>query len=151
MRVFIAGIMQGSRRDDGVDDQGYRQQIAAVLRRHAPGVETVDPWELFPDSPGYTYEQGKQVFISLCEEAARVDTLVAYAPEASMGTAIEMWQAYLAGAAIYCISPLTANWVVRFLSKQVFPSIEAFEAFVAEGGLDGVESNKSKVQGKRPQ
>ncbi len=137
MRVFIAGIMQGSRRDDGVDNQGYRRQIAATLRRCVPGVEIIDPWELFPDSPGYTYERGKQVFVSLCQQAAAVDALVAYVPEASMGTAIEMWQAYSAGAPVYCISPLTANWVVRFLSEKVFPSIEAFEAFVAEGGLNG--------------
>ncbi len=129
--------MQGSRRDDGVDDQSYRRQISSALRRHVPGVEIVDPWELFPDSPGYTAERGQQVFISLCEAAAKVDALVAYVPTASMGTAIEMWQAYGAGVPVYCISPLTANWVVRFLSKQVFPSIEAFEAFVAEGGLNG--------------
>lgn len=144
MKVFIGGIMQGSRRDDDVDDQGYRQQISSALRRHVPGVEIVDPWELFPDSPGYTAERGQQVFISMCEAAAHVDALVAYVPTASMGTAIEMWQAYGAGTPVYCISPLTANWVVRFLSRQVFPSIEAFERFVAEGGLNGktVEGGK---------
>ncbi len=142
-RVFIAGIMQGSRRDDGVDDQGYRQQIAAALRRYVPGIEIIDPWEKFPDSPGYTYEQGKRVFMTMNAAAAAVDALVAFVPEASMGTAIEMWQAYQAGVPVYCISPLTANWVVRFLSKQVFPSIEAFEAFVAQGGMNHVESPSS--------
>jgi hypothetical protein len=142
MKIFIAGIMQGSRLDDDVDDQGYRQQVSSVLRRYVPGVEIVDPWELFPDSPGYTAERGQQVFISMCEAAAQVDAMVAYVPTASMGTAVEMWQAYRAGAPVYCISPLTANWVVRFLSKQVFPSIEAFETFVAEGGLN---SKRSKV------
>jgi hypothetical protein len=137
MRVFIAGIMQGSRRDAEVDSQAYRQQIAATLRQHLPGVEIIDPWELFPDSPGYTKEQGRRVFLSMCEAAARVDALVAFAPHASMGTAIEMWQAYRAGVPVYCISPMTANWVVWFLSERIFPSIEAFTAFVAEGGLDG--------------
>jgi hypothetical protein len=33
MRIFIAGIMQGSRRDNGVDDQSYRQRIASTLVR----------------------------------------------------------------------------------------------------------------------
>ena len=139
MRIFIAGIMQGSRRDNEVDDQGYRQQIAASLRRHLPEAEIVDPWELFPDSPGYTDEQGKRVFISMCEAAADTDALVAYVPEASMGTAVEMWQAYRAGVPVYCISPLTANWVVRFLARRVFPNLEAFEAFVAQGRLGNGE------------
>ncbi len=137
MKVFIAGIMQGSRLDDGVDDQSYRRRIAAVLKHHLPGVEIIDPWEIFPDSPGYTDEQGKRVFISMSEAAAQVDALVAYVPRASMGTAIEMWQAaYVGQAKVYCISPLATNWVVRFLSDKVFPSLEAFEEFVAKGGMN---------------
>lgn len=141
MKVFIAGIMQGSHLDDSVVDQGYRQQIAATLRQHLTDVEIVDPWELFPDSPGYTYEQGKRTFLSMNQAAAQVDALVAYVPQASMGTAIEIWQAYQAGIPVYCISPLETNWVVRFLSKEIFNSIQAFEAFVAQGGLDH-SSNK---------
>jgi hypothetical protein len=138
VKVFIAGIMQGSRLDAAVDDQSYRQRIAAALRQHVPGVEIIDPWEKFPDSPGYTDEQGKRVFLAMCEAAAQVDALVAFAPQASMGTAIEMWQAaYVGKVPVYCISPLTTNWVVRFLSDKVFPSLEAFEAFVAQGGLNG--------------
>src|SRR5687767_14596 len=43
MRVFIAGIMQGSRRDTGMGDQSYRLHIAEALRTHLPDVEVVDP------------------------------------------------------------------------------------------------------------
>lgn len=133
MKIFIGGIMQGSRRDNGVDDQGYRERIASALRAHIPNVEVLDPWELHPDSPTYDYDRGKQVYLRLNEEAARADVLVAYVPEASMGTAIEMWQAYKAGACILTISPLSENWVVKFLSNRVFATLDEFIQFVENG------------------
>lgn len=33
-------------------------------------------------------------------------------------------------------TPLAENWVVKFLSTQVFATLEEFEAFVGEGGLE---------------
>ena len=72
----------------------------------------------------------------MAAEAARADVLIAYLPEASMGTAVEMWEAHRAGKPVLTISPLAENWVVRFLSTRVFPSLVAFESFVAEGELE---------------
>jgi hypothetical protein len=46
-----------------------------------------------------------------------------------------MWQAYSNGARVYCISPLAQNWVVKLLSSRLFPTLEAFEMFVRDGGL----------------
>jgi hypothetical protein len=135
MRVFIAGIMQGSRADEGIVAQNYRREITQILRDHIPGVEVVDPIALHPDSVGYSPEQAKQTLVELAEEAGRVDALVAYVPAASMGTAIEMWQAYQGGVPVYTISALTSNWVVRSLSNRVFPDVPAFQAFVEDGRL----------------
>jgi len=70
----------------------------------------------------------------LIVEAGRADIVVAYLSEASMGTALEMWRAYEKGIPILTISPLAENWVVKFLSTQVFATLEEFEAFVGEGG-----------------
>jgi hypothetical protein len=134
-RVFIAGIMQGSRRGDGIADQGYRARITQVLQQHLPEVEVVDPLMLYPESIVYTPEQARHAFIDLAETAGCCDVVVAFAPEASMGTAIEMWQAYRAGARVYTISPMRANWVVAYLSEQVFDTLEEFLAFVEAGGL----------------
>ncbi len=53
--------------------------------------------------------------------------LLAFVPEASMGTAIEMWQAYTAGRTVITISPLELNWTVRFLSHEIYATVEAFE------------------------
>jgi hypothetical protein len=135
MRVFIAGIMQGSRTDEGIVAQNYRQEVTQILRDHVPGVEVVDPIALHPDSVGYSPERAKQTLVELAEEASRASALVAYVPAASMGTAIEMWQAYRSDVPVYTISPLTSNWVVRSLSTRVFPDIAAFQAFVVDGGL----------------
>ena len=147
MRFFVAGIMQGSRSDIGVHDQSYRVAIRSAIRARFADVEIIDPIELHPDAGlNYGPEEAKRVLLELAEEAARADVLIAYVPEASMGTAVEMWQAYRAGKPIFTISPLAENWVIRFLSTRVFPSLEAFESFVAHGELErlleGWESDK---------
>lgn len=136
MRVFIAGIMQGSRNDAEIQDQGYRREIVQSIRRHVHEVEVLDPFELHPDSVTYGPEQARQTFLELAALAGQVDVLVAYLPSASMGTAIEMWHAYQGGARVYTISPMADNWVVRFLSERVFSDVAAFVGFVAGGGLN---------------
>ena len=140
MRVFIAGIMQGSRTDKEIDAQDYRHEITQILQNHIPGVEVVDPLALHPDSVSYGPEQAKQTLLELVALAGRVDALVAYVPSASMGTAIEIWSAYQSNGQVYTISPLTDNWVVRSLSDRVFPDIATFVTFVANGGLSEAKS-----------
>jgi hypothetical protein len=58
---------------------------------------------------------------------------VAFVPEASMGTAIEMWEAHRHGRVVITISPLVHNWAVRFLSHAVYADVEAFAAALADG------------------
>ncbi len=135
MRVFIAGIMQGSRSGKGICRQDYRGAIADALRAVVPDVEVVDPWSLHPDSVDYDRERAKETFLSMNALAAQVDLLVAYVPQASMGTAVEMWEAYRAEVPILTISPMAENWVVHILSDHVFPDLSAFEAFIREGGV----------------
>jgi hypothetical protein len=135
VRFFIAGIMQGSRRDDDICDQDYRSLIRDAISRQYPEAEVVCPMELYPDSVGYAYEEGQATFLDLARRAAEADVLVAYLPEASMGTAVEMWQAHGAGAHILTISPMADNWVIKFLSDQVFATMQEFEQFIASDGL----------------
>ena len=47
MRVFIAGIMQGSRLDRYIDEQDYRRVIAQAVLGRYPAWEIVDPNESF--------------------------------------------------------------------------------------------------------
>ena len=140
MRVFIAGIMQGSRTDTDIDAQDYRARIGQILRTALPGAEVVDPLALHPDSVTYTPEEAKQTLIDLVTLTGQMDALVAYVPSASMGTALEMWHAFQHDVPVYTISPMTSNWVIRSLSTQVFDTLAAFAAFVADGGLGNLGS-----------
>ena len=142
MRVFLAGIMQGSRLDSGIHSQNYRDAIReAILDRH-PDAEVICPFELHPNSVDYDEATGRRTLLGLAHMAGQCDAVVAYVPEASMGTAIEMWQAHEAGKQIWTISPLSANWVIRFLSTRVFPDVGEFVRYVRANGLDDPQTNK---------
>jgi hypothetical protein len=136
MRVFIAGIMQGSRLDRYIDEQDYRRVIAQAVLGRYPAWEIVDPNELHPHGVDYDDELARVTLLEMAELASQADLVVAYAPKASMGTAIEMWQAFRAGVPLVTISPMAANWVVKHLSNVVLSDLAAFQAWVAGGELD---------------
>ena len=145
MRVFIGGVMQGSMQGRGVSDQGYRWAITRVVRARHPEVEIVDPQALFPDSMDYDDDRARQVFFGMVEEAARADVVIAYLPEASMGTALEMVRAYDAGTPVISISPMIENWFIRFLSRRVLSTLEAFGDWVEAGGLEEITDRRSQI------
>ena len=128
--------MQGSLAEAAIHDQSYRVVIGAAIKARFVEAEIIDPMELHPDGAHYGPEEAKRTLLEMMAEAAQADVLIAYLPEASMGTAVEMWEAHRAGKPVLTISPLAENWVVRFLSTRVFPSLAAFESFVAEGELE---------------
>ena len=97
---------------------------------------------MHPQSPGYDDAQARRTLLGLLEEAARVDLLVAYVPQASMGTALEMWEAFRAGIPVVTISPLAANWIVRHLSAVVLPDLAAFQGWAVGGGLGRLMAGK---------
>jgi nucleoside 2-deoxyribosyltransferase len=135
MRLFISGIMQGSKHEMAVHDQDYRDQIAAIVHRYHPQVEIVDPAKLHPDSVAYGREQAVETFLASLDGAASADVLVAYLPAASMGTALEVWRAYEAGKPVLVISPMTNNWMLWATATRIFADMEAFSSFVADGNL----------------
>ena len=132
MRVFIAGVMQASYQRKGIMDQQYRTEIREALLARWPWLEVVDPFELHPDSVTYQDAEAKDTLFRMIELASSSDVVIAYAPVASMGTAVEMYAAYLRDVPILTISPMTDNWVVRTLSRRVFSDIASFVAFIAE-------------------
>jgi hypothetical protein len=136
MQVFVAGIMQGSLHEMSVHDQNYREQIAAIVRRRYRDVEIVDPAALHPDSVSYRRDQAVTTFLDSLDRAAAADLLVAYLPEASMGTALEVWRAYEAGKPVFVISPMLSNWMLWATATHILTDIDHFSAFVAGGGLD---------------
>jgi hypothetical protein len=133
--VFIGGIMQGSICEMAVHNQDYREVIAGIVRRYHPGVAIVDPRALHPDSVQYSREEAVRTFLAMLDRAASADLLIAYLPEASLGTAVEIWRAYQAGTPVLAISPMASNWMLWATTTHIVPDLEAFEAYVAEGGL----------------
>jgi hypothetical protein len=135
MRFFLAGIMQGSHLAVAIHHQGYRQRIKHLLAAHFPGAELYDPLADHAESLSYDDQRGRAVFFHHCHLCREVDVVVAYLPEASMGTAIEMWEAYRHGRAVIAISPMAHNWAVKFLSHAVYADLEALEQALASGAV----------------
>ncbi len=131
-RFFLAGIIQGSQRGRRLYPQDYRERIKRALEERFPRAVIFCPYELHPNSIDYDSEKGKETFLRMIEEAKRSDCLVAYLPEASLGTAIEIWECYKSGVPIWTISPMGENWVVKFFSTKIFPSLSDFETYLKE-------------------
>lgn len=135
-RVFIGGVMQGSLRENTIQTQDYRRIIGDCLRANLSAVEVIDPFELHPNSIAYEVDEARHTLITLAQTAGLADAVVVFVPEASMGTALEMWEAYRGGKPIYAISPLVHNWVIKCLSTQVFASLAEFCEFVTIGDFE---------------
>ena len=126
--------MQGSHQESQLHDQGYREKLKQLITTHFIDAEIYDPWADHNSSLEYDDERGRAVFFGhnrLCRE---VDVLIAYVPQASMGTAIEMWEAHEHGrACVISISPLDRNWAVRFCSHLIYSDLSSFEQAMASG------------------
>ncbi len=135
MRIFIAGIMQGSHLAEVLHHQGYRDQLRALLQAQFPQAAIYDPLADHQDSLDYDDQRGRDVFWGHNQMCREVDLVVAYVPEASMGTAIEMWEAYRHDRFVVAITPLAHNWVMRFCSHELFADLESFAMALQDGQL----------------
>ena len=135
LRFFLAGIMQGSHIGALLHNQDYRGRLKELLRVHFPDADIYDPLADHTGSLDYDDARGREVFFHHNELCAEVDVVLAFVPEASMGTAIEMWQAYRAGRAVLTVSPLKHNWAVKFLSHEVYGDEEEFAEAIRSGKL----------------
>jgi hypothetical protein len=133
MRFFLAGIMQGSHTEARLHDQDYRQRITRLIEQSFPQAAVYDPRANHAESLGYDDAVGKRVFFQHNHMCREIDVLLAFVPAASMGTAIEMWEAYQHGAAVITISPLQHNWAVKYLSHAIYADMEAFASAVQRG------------------
>jgi hypothetical protein len=133
MRFFLAGIMQGSHLAATLHNQDYRGRIKRLIEVHFPGAEVYDPLADHSDSLNYDEPQGRKVFFHHNRLCGEVDVVLAFVPEASMGTAIEMWQAHQHGRAVIAISPMKHNWAVKFLSHELYADLDELEVAFRSG------------------
>ncbi len=133
MRIFLAGIMQGSFREMELHSQDYRVRMKEMLEKYVPEAEVYDPFAKHTDSVNYSDELGRQVFLGhnyLCRE---MDAILAFIPEASMGTAVEIWEGNQHGAVVVSVTPLKKNWAVKFLSHLIYETLEELEKDIQAG------------------
>lgn len=133
MKIFLAGIMQGSFREMELHSQEYRTRLKEMLERYVPESEVYDPFAKHTDSVNYSDELGRKVFLGhnyLCRE---MDVILAFIPEASMGTAVEIWEGNQHGAAVISVTPLKKNWAVKFLSHFIYETLDELETDVRSG------------------
>jgi hypothetical protein len=116
-------------------NQDYRTRLRDLLLEHLPGVDVYDPLANHQDSLHYDDETGRRVFLDHNRMCGEVDVVLAFVPEASMGTAIEIWEAHRHGKVVVTISPLRHNWAVRFLSHLLYADMEDFEEDLVSGQL----------------
>ncbi|MFZ1946439.1 MAG: hypothetical protein WAW06_02730 [bacterium] len=135
MKVFICGIIQGSISEFAVHEQSYRTRLRSAIEAHLPGAVVYCPVSLHPESLVYDDRKAFAVLEESAEAARKSDLLVAYLPEASMGSAVEMWEARRAGVKIVAITPMEHNWVVRYAADLVVRTIEEFELLLADGSV----------------
>ena len=142
---FIAGIIQGSIADLAVHAQDYRREIRNIIERYVEGARVYCPFENHPNSLEYDNETASRVFFDHVAMAAKTDMLITFLPEASMGTAVEMYAANQAGRAVVTISPLEANWAVKFLPEVLLGDLDKFEEYVRSGAFkEGLEAHRSQ-------
>lgn len=135
MRIFLAGIMQGSHYGPVMHHQGYRDELKSLLRQHWPGAEVYDPLADHRESLGYRDDQARDVFLHHNRMCGECDLLIAFVPEASMGTAIEMWEAHRHGKMVIAISPLSLNWTIKYCSDLLFADVGSFTEELISGRL----------------
>ena len=135
MRVFLAGIMQGSHRAATLHDQDYRSRLARLLTEHLADVEIYDPLADHQNSLDYHDELACDVFMRHNQLCGEVDVVIAFVPEASMGTAIEMWEAYRNNKIVLTISPLEHNWAIKVCSNKVYRDFDEFEHALVTGDI----------------
>ena len=135
VNVFLAGIIQGSLVQADIHHQNWRDPIKASLAAHLPEADVYCHYSQHPTSITYDLPKIREVFAEGNRLAGECELLIAYIPEASMGTGIEMHEAYKHGAAIVAITPMNANWVVRAYSDCIVPDIAAFDVLAASGEL----------------
>jgi nucleoside 2-deoxyribosyltransferase len=129
-RVFLAGIIQGSSKDKSIHSQDYRERIIEAIESTFPGAVVYNPLHGHENSVEYDDIKGKTTFLNSLDVIKKCDLMIAYLPQASLGTAVEIWECYKLGIPVWTITPMKTNWVVRFCSEKIFDDIDSLARYL---------------------
>ena len=144
MKFFLAGVMQGANVQPEMHAQDYRGQLQALLEETFDEADIYDPWGQHQESFGYDDTKGREVFLQHNQMCGEVDAVIAFIPHASMGTAIEIWEAHRNGRTVITISPFTTHWAIKFCSDKIYPDMETFEEGLRSGEVKRVLEEKQR-------
>lgn len=145
MHIFIAGVMQGARLDDQIDEQDYRLDIVRSIKEQNPDAQITDPWALNPHSVRYDEDRARETFLTMTARAGEADILIAYLPIVSMGTAMEMWEAFRSDTYIIAVTPHVHHWAIRFTADEIVPDLETLFVLIENGHLTDVIQRRAVV------
>ena len=145
MHIFIAGVMQGARLDDQIHEQDYRLSIARSLKDHIPEAQITDPWALNPNSVDYDEDRARETFLTMTAMAGEADLLIAYLPSVSMGTAMEMWEAYQSKTYIIAVTPHIHHWAIRFTADEIVPDLPTLLTLIESGHIAGILKRRAVI------
>ncbi|CAE8589466.1 unnamed protein product [Polarella glacialis] len=146
-RYFISGVMIGSKHklvevEKDLHNQDYRARLAEIICRVDPQAEIVDPLDIvkaFAESKGISLDdlnlKDSLVAAALDEIVAIIPSchvIISNLPEASMGSAVELWEAKRSGLLIFTVSPMTSNWTIRAVAKRNFQDFDDLEQNLAK-------------------
>jgi hypothetical protein len=145
MHIFIAGVMQGARLDDQIDEQNYRLAIVRSIEENIPEAQVTDPWALNPHSVRYDEDRARETFLTMTTRAGEADILIAYLPIVSMGTAMEMWEAFRSGTYIIAVTPHIHHWAIRFTANEILPDLDTLFGMIENGHLTDVIQRRAVI------
>jgi len=144
MNIFLAGIIQGSKVGEDIHAQDWREPIIEAVAQHLPEAEVYCHFTQHPNSLTYEGDKILDTFEDGLQRAVAADLVIAYIPSASMGTAIEIYEAKRNGVPVVSITPMETNWVVRLYSDKIFPDTESFAKYLADGGAEFLDKITKK-------
>ena len=103
MNIFLAGIIQGSKVGEDIHAQDWRTPIIEAVARHLPDAEVYCHFTEHPNSIAYEADKILDTFEDGLQRVIAADLVIAYIPSASMGTAIEMFEAKRNGVPVISI------------------------------------------------
>ena len=126
IKIYISGILRGSRENEFYP-QCYRKRIVDIIQKswesavvHCPNIKgAVSDTETLKDTAKEFEQQ-----LSMLKKS---NIVVAYIPEASMGCAIEVYNASMRGKYVVTITPMKSNRMIRMFSHEIYDSVDSFE------------------------
>lgn len=157
MKIFISGIMQGGAKEMKVSDQSYREGITKILLEYYEDAQIIDPLdfmvtrfgqkqgELFSlfqnlNSQNVIYKESLPIealevtnaFNEIMDLVISSDILIAFLGEkTSMGTAMEIWQAYKNRIPIITITSLKHNLSILSTSTLICETLDDFKEVIS--------------------